>query len=133
MVVEVSAPGVSVETVRSGSFARLPADAATALALVLTELLHNAVEHGLQRAPGVVRLWADRSAGRLTIRVEDDGVGVPADFDLDDPSTLGMSIVRTLVESELAGSIDVRPGHAGGTCVVLDLPVHHAEGGIVAP
>jgi two-component sensor histidine kinase len=133
MVVDVSAPGVSVETVRSGSFARLPADAATALALVLTELLHNAVEHGLQRAPGVVRLWADRSAGRLTIRVEDDGVGLPADFDLDDPSTLGMSIVRTLVESELGGTIVVRPGRADGTCVVLDLPVHLDQDDVATP
>jgi two-component sensor histidine kinase len=126
MVIDVSAPGVSVETARTGTFGRLPADAATALALVLTELLHNAIEHGLRRLPGVVRLLADRSAGRLTIRVEDDGAGLPADFDLDNPSTLGMSIVRTLVESELGGTIALRPGNPG-TRVVLDLPVHHDE------
>jgi two-component sensor histidine kinase len=58
--------------------------------------------------------------------VEDDGAGLPADFDLDNPSTLGMSIVRTLVESELGGTIALRPGNPG-TRVVLDLPVHHDE------
>jgi two-component sensor histidine kinase len=100
----------------------LPDDMATPLAMVLTEILQNAVEHGFGDQPGRIDLRATRVGSRLEVLVEDDGVGLPASFDLD-VTGLGLSIVRTLVESELEGSlrIGVRPG--GGTCVRLDLPV----------
>jgi two-component sensor histidine kinase len=41
--------------------------------------------------------------------VVDDGRGIPAGFQLDDATGLGLSIVRTLVTTELAGSIEMRP------------------------
>ena len=46
MVVDVSGVEVPVRVVREGSFGKLPSEAATPLAMVLTELLQNAVEHG---------------------------------------------------------------------------------------
>jgi two-component system, sensor histidine kinase PdtaS len=122
MVCEVAAPDVVVTTSREGSFGSLPADIATALALVLTELLTNAVEHGLRSRPGSIRLMVDRSAGRLTARVEDNGVGLPADFDPDQSGSLGISIVRTLVESELGGVLHLGSGAERGTHVIVDLP-----------
>jgi two-component sensor histidine kinase len=126
MVCEVASPEVTVTTVREGSFGRLPGDSATALALVLTELLTNAVEHGLQRRPGTVRLGADRTAGRLSARVEDDGIGLPDDFDPDSPHSMGVSIVRTLVESELGGVLTFGSAAGGGTRVLVDLPQHES-------
>jgi two-component sensor histidine kinase len=129
MVCEVAAPGVVVATSREGSFCRVPADVATALALVMTELLTNAVEHGLRRQPGSVRLVVNRAAGRLTARVEDDGVGLPVDFDVDSSPSLGISIVRTLVESELGGVLTLGPGTTGGTRVVVDLPTPRTSPG----
>jgi two-component sensor histidine kinase len=41
----------------------------------------------------------------LLIEVTDDGVGLPEDFDLDRSTGLGLSIVRTLVETELEGEL----------------------------
>jgi two-component sensor histidine kinase len=122
MVTEVSSRGATVSSARAGSFGMLPDDMATPLAMVLTEILQNAVEHGFGDQPGRIDLRATRVGSRLEVLVEDDGVGLPASFDLD-VTGLGLSIVRTLVESELEGSlrIGVRPG--GGTCVRLDLPV----------
>jgi two-component sensor histidine kinase len=58
----------------------------------------------------------------LTVTVTDDGVGVPADFDLDTSMHLGLSIVRTLVESEMGGQLSVQPGSSGGTRVLIDVP-----------
>jgi two-component system, sensor histidine kinase PdtaS len=54
---------------------------------------------------------------------------LPADFDLDASTSLGLSIVRTLVESELGGSIDISARAGGGTSVRLVVPWHAGETG----
>jgi two-component system, sensor histidine kinase PdtaS len=122
MVAEVSSTGASVRTIRDGSFGTLTAELATPLAMVLTELLQNAVEHGFRDGEGTVVLTAQRLVGRLRVCVEDDGVGLPEGFDLDGSTSLGLSIVRTLVESELDGQLEMGPAPGGGTRVVLDIP-----------
>ena len=125
MVTEVSAVGERVRVVRSGTFGQLPSDSATAMAMVLTEILQNAVEHGYPtpEAAGEITLTVQRVLGRLSVAVLDDGVGLPPEFDLESSTHLGLSIVRTLVESELGGQLDVGPGHAGvGTRVAVDVP-----------
>src|SRR5688572_13720899 len=126
MVVDVSGVEVPVRVVREGSFGKLPSEAATPLAMVLTELLQNAVEHGYAggaaTASGRVVVTARRIVGRLHVVVEDDGGGLPDDFDLDGSTQLGLSIVRTLVESELGGVLEIGPG-TRGTRVQADLPL----------
>lgn len=122
MVAEVSSTGASVRTVRNGSFGTLTAEVATPLAMVLTEVLQNAVEHGFRDGEGTVVVAAQRLVGRLRVSVDDDGVGLPEGFDLDGSTSLGLSIVRTLVESELDGQLEMGPAPGGGTRVVLDIP-----------
>jgi two-component sensor histidine kinase len=124
MVVEVSSRGGRVTSRRTGSFGTLSAAMATPLAMVLTELLQNAVEHGFGDEAGTLTLTAGRLVGRLHVTVEDDGRGLPVDFDLDGSTSLGLSIVRTLVESELDGQLEIGPRAGGGTRVALDLPLH---------
>ncbi len=125
MVTEVSATGDRVRVARSGSFGVLPSDAATALAMVLTEVLQNAVEHGYDTdRSGRIELDVTRGGGRLQLSVQDDGRGLPDDFDLDSSTHLGLSIVRTLVESELAGRLVVTGATAGeGARVEIDVPL----------
>jgi len=128
MVTEVSAVGSRVRVRRVGTFGVLPSESATALAMVLTELLQNAVEHGYDPGdagpPGAIVLTARRLVGRLHVTVDDDGRGLPDDFDLDASSSLGLSIVRTLVESELGGQLELGPLPEGaGTRAALDVPV----------
>ena len=60
LVADVSAPEATVTPIRTGHFGEIPAETATPLALVLTELLHNAVEHGLQNRPGALMLGVRR-------------------------------------------------------------------------
>ena len=97
-------------TVR-GDGGRVPANIATPLSVVLTELLQNAVDHGFPEGSGggqvVVSLFNDET--RLAITVVDDGRGLSSDFDLDAVTGLGLSIVRTLVTTELNGHISMRP------------------------
>ena len=66
---------------------------------------------------------ARRTAGTLEVRIADDGDGLPADFALERADGLGLQIVRTLVDSELQGTLQVRPGEDGGTCATLRVPV----------
>jgi two-component sensor histidine kinase len=124
MVTEVSATGERVRVLRTGSFGILPSEAATALAMVLTEVLQNAVEHGYDEdRHGRIEVDVTTGGGRLEVSVQDDGRGLPEDFDLDASTTLGLSIVRTLVESELAGRLRLRPSPTGGTRVEVDVPL----------
>ncbi len=94
-----------------GDGGRVPATIATPLSVVLTELLQNAVDHGFPEGSGGgnVMVLLDADGARLAIRVVDDGLGLEPSFDLDEATGLGLSIVRTLVTTELNGSIEMRP------------------------
>jgi two-component sensor histidine kinase len=128
MAGEVSAPEVRVTPKITGSFGLLSAATATPLALVLTELLQNALQHGFPNAGrehGVLEVHVVREPERLTVTVADSGVGLPADFDLDSAAGLGLQIVRTLVEGELGGRLRLMPRAGGGTGAVVEFPVGH--------
>jgi len=113
-----------VRTVREGKFGELRQEDATALALVLTELVTNAVEHGFGsgRAGTVVVRVEHPAEDRLEVVVSDDGIGLPVDFQVGG-SGLGTQIVRSLVAGELRGRMEFGKSSSGGTEVRLDLRV----------
>ncbi|MBD8063206.1 sensor histidine kinase [Oceanitalea stevensii] len=113
---DVAAGEGHVRTEVSGSFGQVPADDATALAVVLTELVTNAVQHGLGPTGGTVVVTAQREGEQLDVTVRDDGAGLAEGSVL---SGLGTQIVSTLVRGELGGTIDWRPAPGGGTEVVV--------------
>jgi two-component sensor histidine kinase len=123
---EVSAAEVRVLPKITGSFGLLSAAVATPLALVLTELLQNALQHGFPQAaqgPGLLEVTAVREEERLTVTVADNGMGLPEGFDPDTSTSLGLQIVRTLVVGELGGRLRMLPRAGGGTEVVVELAV----------
>ena len=96
----------------------VPATVATPLAVVLNELLQNAADHAFPAGGGggTVVIAMRRDGPELVVEVHDDGEGLPEGFDMEASGGLGLSIVRTLVTSELAGTIERaagrrRPGH----------------------
>jgi len=78
-------------------------------------------------ADGTLELSADRRADRLCVIVADNGAGFPSDFALDTATSLGLQIVRTLVVSELGGTLTIVARPAGGTNVQLELPLPIAD------
>jgi len=86
----------------------LPARQATACSLIINELLLNSLEHGFeQKREGVIWVNLEDSGEEVIIMVSDDGDGVPDDFQLDQATSLGLQIVRILVEDDLKGTIDL--------------------------
>jgi two-component system, sensor histidine kinase PdtaS len=135
----LQSPDRPVRFTVSGDGGRIPANTATPLSVVLTELLQNAVDHGFPEGSGggEVQVGLSQRDQNLTIRVVDNGRGVDPSFDIDQTKGLGLSIVRTLVTTELNGTIDIRPatsddlagaglgdgaGHQHGTVIELTVP-----------
>jgi two-component sensor histidine kinase len=107
---------------RDGNFGTLPAEMATPLVLVLTELVHNALAHAYEPGQaGEVVVTARRSAAALDVVIADDGNGLPEGFDLAASTGLGLQIVRTLLDSELGSELQVRARAGGGTEAVIRL------------
>ena len=123
MVGDVAASWGGVSAIRQGSFGLLPADVATSLAMIISELCQNAVEHGLAHQSGEVRVVPSRFDGRLRMEISDDGRGLPPDFNWRQSRSLGLSIVNTLV-AEMEGSFQLGPRQAGsGTRAVVEIPL----------
>jgi two-component sensor histidine kinase len=91
--------------------------------MVLTELLQNATEHAFDGGPGHVDVVVRHRGKELEVDVVDDGSGLPEGFDAQRSATLGLSIVRTLVESELNGSLQMGPAEPVGTRVQVRIPL----------
>ena len=107
---------------RSGQLGSLDPAVATPLALVVTELIHNALEHGLEHGGSSLEILLERSAGIAHISIIDNGVGLPEGFDLTTSSNLGLQIVRTLTENELKGQL-VLESTERGTTARLTFPI----------
>ncbi|MEY3341328.1 MAG: hypothetical protein RLZZ269_1239 [Actinomycetota bacterium] len=132
----LQSPDRPVRFTVQGDGGRLPATVATPLSVVLTELLQNAVDHGFPEGSdgGTVVVVLGGDDDEMHITVVNDGMGLDPTFDLDAATGLGLSIVRTLVTTELNGSISMRPashhdfmsvgidGNRRGTVVELRLP-----------
>jgi len=146
-----------------GTAGELDADIATPLALVVAELIQNAIEHafvtgeernteydggarhGVESTPelfglhstdinetardfvGHIDVFMHKEGDVLVLVVEDDGVGLPADFDIVTSKSLGLSIVRDLVSTQLGGEIEMhsKQGDALGTKVRISVPLTH--------
>ena len=111
-----------------GDGGRLPATIATPLSVVILELLQNAVDHGFPEgsAGGSVLVLLSHDDESLNIRVTDNGRGLSKDFDIKAATGLGLSIVRTLVTTELAGTIQMRPALVDDSVGELKITINGA-------
>lgn len=83
---------------------------AVPIGLILNELLNNAYKHGFSDLrSGNLRISLAKENGTGTLRVADDGQGLPDDFSLDDQQSLGMTLIQTLTK-QLKGEFEIKPG-----------------------
>src|ERR1700733_4139892 len=73
----------------------------------------------------MIEVVAARAPEQLTVTVTDSGAGLPPGFDLENATSLGLQIVRTLGEGELGGGLVLAARPGGGTVATIDLPVRY--------
>jgi two-component sensor histidine kinase len=114
-----SSPELRISFSVDGDAGDLPGEVATPLAVVLNELMQNAVDHafpeGTQGAQVTVQLR--REGEHVVVDVVDNGAGLPESFSLESGQGLGLSIVHALVTGELDGSIEMHSDNGTAVCV----------------
>jgi len=130
MVEESVLSSHEVDFVVSGELGSLPTDIATPLAIVIAEIMMNAVEHAFtdftSNDVGIVSLDLRHEGGNAVAEVRDNGKGLGEKFSLEVPTSLGLSIVRDLVRNQLRGTIHmttVWPEEGGGSLVLIRVPL----------
>ena len=114
-------PDKPIRLTLTGPGIYLPAQQATTCALIINELLQNAVEHGYERKPGgTISVNLQDDGDRVVITVVDDGQGLPEDFSLEQADSLGLQIVQTLVQDDLKGQFELREGD--GVSAIVTFP-----------
>jgi two-component system, sensor histidine kinase PdtaS len=97
-------PEKNIRITLEGADLSLPAQQATSCALVINELLQNAVEHGFaSKNEGSIRVILQETNGQMAIDVIDTGEGLPPAFDVERDGSLGLQIIRTLVKEDMKG------------------------------
>jgi PAS domain S-box-containing protein len=99
----------------------LDVDQALPCGLIINELISNSLQHAFAgREAGRIHIGFEERDGRFSLQVSDDGVGLPDDVDLATPTSLGLALVRMLVE-QLQGSLEI--ASEGGTEFNIVFPI----------
>lgn len=113
----LSSPDRPIRFQIHGNASKLPSPVATSLAVVLTELLQNVMDHAYPVGTlgpdeqAQINIGLETTNGTLIIVVSDDGVGIDPGFASEQSGSLGLSIVRGLI-AELEGTIEFMAGTA---------------------
>jgi two-component sensor histidine kinase len=117
----MASPALALDVRIEGEDFSLPSQQATSLALVVNELLQNAMEHAFpDRSSGRVHIRLSDGPDAIRVEVRDDGVGLPDGFSAGRSADLGLAIVRTLVEEDLKGQLSLSSAH--GVRAVIRMP-----------
>jgi len=91
----------------SGAEVFLDIDTAVPCGLIVNEVLSNALKHAFPGGHGSIGVRLERTDDRCVIVIRDDGIGLPPRFDLHSIETLGLQLVRGLVQ-QIDGCLEVR-------------------------
>lgn len=106
-----------------GEAVYLPTQQATSCSLVINELLQNALDHAFDGDRlGTICVRLEDLGDRVSLVVEDDGRGLPEDFQVGRGGSLGLQIVETLVTEDLKGTFELRRRAGGGAVAVATFP-----------
>jgi len=104
----------------------ISADKAIPLGLLINELVTNSAKHAYPDGPGEIEVSGERRGDDLHVEVSDRGVGLPTDFDIDQPrASLGFKVIKSLL-AQLEGRIDVASNTPNGVTVKLDVPLEQS-------
>lgn len=120
-------PDFNLQAVFNGQTVILPSEQASSLALVINELIQNSIEHGfIGRREGIIGVDIRTLPDAYQIEIYDNGIGIPPDYNPQESKSLGLYIVRTLVENDVGGNLRIYDNK--GTHALITIP--RTEGGI---
>ncbi|CUH96294.1 hypothetical protein P22_2384 [Propionispora sp. 2/2-37] len=120
-------PDFNLQTIFNGNTVILASEKASSLALVINELIQNSIEHGFTgRREGVIGVDIATLEATYQIEIYDNGIGLPPDFNVQTSNSLGLQIVRTLIEEDLGGNFRLYSEQGTHACITIPREV---EGG----
>ena len=104
----------------------ISADMAIPLGLLINELVTNSAKHAYPDGSGEIRVSGERRGADLHVEVSDLGIGLPKDFDIDQPrASLGFKVIKSLL-AQLDGRFDVASNMPKGVTGELDVPLEQS-------
>jgi len=101
----------------------ISADKAIPLGLLINELVTNSAKHAYPDGSGEIMVSGERRGDDLHVEVSDCGIGLPKDFDIDQPrASLGFKVIKSLL-AQLDGRIAIASNTPKGVTVELDVPL----------
>jgi two-component sensor histidine kinase len=101
----------------------ISADKAIPLGLLINELVTNSAKHAYPDGSGEIQVSGERRGDDLHVEVSDRGIGLPKDFDIDEPrASLGFKVIKSLI-AQLGGRMAVASNTPKGVTVQLDMPL----------
>jgi PAS domain S-box-containing protein len=100
---------------------RLPVRHSTTLAVLVNELVSNALKHGA----GVISIGFHVTGEVATLEVRDQGKGFPCDFDPARAANTGLDLIESLARMDLHGEVCFENQTGGGARVVIRFPIPH--------
>lgn len=121
-------PDFDLQTSFNGQTVILPSEQASSLALVINELIQNSIEHGFTgRREGLIGVEIATLIDSYKIEIYDNGIGMPPDFNPQASNSLGLQIVRTLIESDVGGSFEMYNDHGTHACITIPREVKEGD------
>ena len=106
----------------------ISADKAIPLGLLINEIVTNSAKHAYPDGSGDIRVSGARHGTDLRVQISDQGVGLPAEFDIDQPrASLGFKVIKSLI-AQLEGRIAVTSNSPKGVMIQLDVPLDEKTG-----
>lgn len=100
----------------------LGVDTAIPCCVIVNELVANSLKHAFPAGQqGEIAISFRHVDGEYTMIFKDDGIGLPEDLEIGDPSSLGLAIVNSLT-GQLGGTINL--GRNGGTEITITFPTN---------
>jgi two-component sensor histidine kinase len=96
----------------------LPISQAVPIALIVSELLTNAIKHAFEGPGGELHLRVHRHGSDLLIAIGDNGRGLPSDFDVQKSSGVGMRVVTALAK-QLRGKLEIDSSNTGASFTIV--------------
>ena len=114
---------ISHKVVCSFGHLMISADKAIPLGLLINELVTNSAKHAYPDGSGEIQVSGERRGDDLHVEVSDRGIGLPKDFDIDEPrASLGFKVIKSLI-AQLGGRMAVASNTPKGVTVQLDMPL----------